>query len=182
MPSNPYGSPQKIPTRGGPFMRSMPRTQFDRSVDPLYGAPRGGGGGGGIIPPLWLESADSTHLSVRFGTVNGIIPSGGWAGGGDDVGVNVDISGYTDGTYNIYVHCTLGSDGIPTAVEVLSSTSAVPTDDSGNSYRLNSRAVIASGAVFSIQPDMAWAQEFVTCGRDSADPSTIPGTYYWELA
>lgn len=160
---------------------SMPSYQFDRSVD--ADPPSGSGGGvGGTIPPLWLTRKDSTHLSITFGQVNGITPSGGWAGGGDDVGVDVDVSGYSNGTYNIYVHCTLGSDGIPTAVEVLANTSAVPPNTSSDSYRLNGRATIASGVITVVNPSMAWSQEFVTCGRDPSDPSTTPGTYFWQVA
>jgi len=162
--------------------RPMPATYFDRSVDALQPALGGGGGGGGTVPPLWLQATDTTHLKVQFGQVNGITPSGGWAGGGDDVGVAVDVSGYADGTYNIYMHCTLAASGIPSAVEVLSSTSAVPADDSSNSYRLIGTAVVASGVLGTVNPSMAWSQEFVTCGRDPADPTTTPGTFFWELS
>lgn len=162
-------------------MASMPAEQYDRSIDPPS-TPTGSGGGAPFMPPLWLYAQDSTHLQVKFGQVNGITPSGGWAGGGNDVGVNVDISGYAYGTYNVYVHCTLAATGLPSAVEVLANTSAVPADDSNNSYRLIGTAVVASGVAGTISPSMAWSQEFVTCGRDSADPTTTPGTYFWELA
>jgi hypothetical protein len=139
-------------------------------------------GGAGITPPLWLTAPDDTHLKVQFGQVNGITPSAGWAGGGDDVGVSVDASGWSDGTYNIYADATLGSDGVPTAVKVTKSTSAVPSNSSTHAYRLIGTAVLASGVVGAVSPSMAWSQEFVTCGRDAADPTTTPGTYFWELA
>lgn len=163
-------------------LRSEPGERFNRSIDKIPTSLAGGGGGAGTTPPLWLLKADSTHLKVTFGQVNGITPSAGWGGGGDDVGVSVDISGYADGTYNIYMNTTLGANGVPTAVQVDANTSAVPANSTYAAYRLIGQAVIASGAVVSVAPSMAWSQEFVTCGRNSADPATTPGTYFWELA
>lgn len=162
---------------------TMPAEQYGRSKD-VFPQPSGSGGAApaAFVPPLWLTSPDTTHLKVQFGTVNGITPSGGWAGGGDDVGVSVDISGYSNGTYNIYMNATLPASGVPSAVQVDASTSAVPSDTSTAAYRLIGTAGISSGAVTTVSPAMAWSQEFVTCGRDSADPTTTPGTYFWELA
>ena len=162
-------------------MASMPAEQFGRSIDPPM-ADGGPGGGAPFLPPLWLIAADGTHLKVMFGQVNLITPSGGWAGGGNDVGVNVDISGYSDGTYNVYLNATLGADGVPTAVEVDANTSAVPANSTYQSCNLIGIAEIAGGAIVSVTTNLAWAQTFVTCGRDATDPATTPGTYFWELA
>jgi hypothetical protein len=167
--------------------RAAAREAYNPDLEQLWAAIRrlqsgSGGGGGGVTPPFWLTAPDTTHLKVQFGQVNGITPSGGWAGGGNDVGVSVDASGWTDGTYNIYLDATLGSDGIPTAVTITKSTSAVPSNTSTHAYMLIGTAVLASGVVGTVSPSLAWSQTFVACGRDSADPTTTPGTYYWEVA
>lgn len=161
-------------------MPAMPAEQFGRSIDrqPLQAqGGDGGGSGSGVTPPLWLTSPDSTHLKIQFGQVSGFTPSGGWAGGGDDVGVSVDISGYSDGTYNIYLDATVdASTGAVSAVTVTANTSAVPSDTSTNSYRLVGQAVITSGAVISIAQSLAWSQTFVAC--TPGDPTT----YFWLVA
>jgi hypothetical protein len=159
--------------------RAMPAIQYDRSIDPPNTGSPGGGAGGSFTPPLWLTTPDATHLQVTFGQVSGITPSGGWAGGGNDVGVPVLISGYADGTYNIYLDATLPANGVPSAVQVTASTAAVPSNTSTHAYMLIGQAVIASGAVVSITPSLAWSQTFVTCGRDPSNPGTTPGTYFW---
>lgn len=152
--------------------RSMPAFQFDRSVDLLEGPQSSGGGG--FIPPMWLIKVDASNVKVTNGTVNGITPTG--------IVTNIDVSG-TDSTWAIYLHATLGADGIPTAVEVLSDdTGAVPADDEDNSYILIGNVTVAASAITSVDPTLAWSQTFVTCGRDPDDPATTPGTYYWQVA
>src|SRR5260221_690748 len=130
---------------------TMPAEQYGRSIDRFPNESQGASAPAtATIPPLWLTSPNATHLKISFGQVNGITPSGGWAGGGDDVGVLVDISGYSAGTYNIYVDATLPANGVPTAVTITSSTSAVSAHNRTHAYRLNGQAVVAAGAVPSI--------------------------------
>lgn len=158
-------------------MPSMPAEQFGRSIDKLPESGPGGGGGGGVTPPLWLTAPDTTHLKVSFGQVNGITPSGGWAGGGNDVGVSVLVSGYSNGTYNIYLDATVSATtGAPSAVRVTANTSAVPADSSTHSYRLIGQAVIASSAVTSVVTSLAWSQDFSACTPGD------PDTYHWSVA
>lgn len=158
-------------------MPSMPAEQFGRSIDKLPESGPSGGGSGGVTPPLWLTSPDSTHLKISFGQTSGITPSGGWAGGGNDVGVSVDVSGYSNGTYNIYIDLTVdASTGVVTASTVTATTSAVPADSSTHSYRLDGQAVIVSGAVTSVVTSLAWSQTFVAC---TPGDST---TYFWLVA
>ena len=153
--------------------RAMPAEQAERSVDFPGGDDSPGGGGSFPLPPLLFSKVDSTNVIVSLGTVNGIIPTG--------VATNIDVSG-TDGTWSIYLHATLGSDGIPTAVEILSGTTGVPADDSSNSYMLLGQAVVVSAVITSAAATLWMSQTFVTCGRNSADPTTTPGTYYWQVA
>jgi len=154
-------------------MASMPAEQFGRSIDPPTGT-SSTGGGGAFTPPMWLKKSSSTEILVTDATVNGINPT--------NIATPIDISG-TDSTWSIYLHATLGSDGVPIAVEVLTDdTNSIPSDDSGNSYMRIGSAVVSSSTVSSVSPTLAWSQTFVTCGRDPDDPETTPGTYYWQVA
>lgn len=153
-------------------MPSVPGEQFMRSIDPP--ATGGGpGGGGGATWPMQLSKVDDENVKVSLGTVNGINPTG--------IATNIDVSG-TDGTWYIYLAATLGDDGVPTAVDVSSNTTGVPEDDSGNAYMQIGQATVASSVITLVSPTLAWSQTFVTCGRDSADPTTTPGTYFWVVA
>lgn len=158
-----------IPTRGNQPLPAMPRSQYDRSVDDNgMRAP----GSGGFTPPMWLKKASTTEVLVTSATVNGIIPT--------DINTPLTVTGTA--TWNIYLHATLGSDGIPTAVEVVASSSAVPADDDSNAYLLIGQAAVTSGVITAINPMLAWSQTFVTCGRNmDADP-VVPGTYFWQVA
>lgn len=150
-------------------LRSEAAERFSRTIDRIP-AQNPGGGGAPFLPPMWLRRYSSTEVFVTDATVNGITPT--------DIATAIDISG-TDATWNIYLHATLGADGIPTAVEVVASTSAIPSDTSGNAYLRIGSAVVASGVITSVSPTLAWSQTFITCGRDPADPTTTPGTYFW---
>jgi len=171
-------SPFESVIRGPGFinpMPTMPAEQFGRSIDPPIGSGGGGGGGGSeFIPPCYLVGVDDENVKVTTATVNGIVPTG--------INANIDVSG-TDGTWAIYLHATLGADGIPTAVEVLSDdTGVVPPDDADNAYLLIGMVTVATSVISVIEPTLAWSQTFSTCGRDSSDPITTPGTYYWNVA
>lgn len=168
-----HAATSQLPEKAGPGDYSTELEQIWAELRKLRAAGSGGGGGVGVTPPFWLVAVDTENVKVTFGQVNGITPT--------DVATNIDVSG-TDGTWNIYMHLDLGSDGIPTAAEVLSNTTSVPSDDSTNAYRLIGTVTVSSGAITVVNPSMAWSQEFVTCGRDADDPGTTPGTYFWELA
>lgn len=163
----------RIPAFVNP-LRSEPAERFSRTIDQIPAAASGGGGGGSADWPLKLVRVDSTHLKVLFGQVNGITPSAGWAGGGDDVGVSVDISGYANGTYNIYLALTVdGTTGVMSAATVVASTSAVPANTGTAAYMLIGQSVITSAVVVSVTPSLGWSQSFVACtGGD-------PTTYHW---
>lgn len=133
-----------------------------------------GGAGASYTPPLSLVQVDTENVKVSFGQVNGITPT--------DVNTNIDVSG-SNSTWAIYLHATLGSDGIPTAVEVLSdSAGSVPSNDSDDAYILVGQVTVSGDVIASINTSLAWSQSFVACGRDPADPTTTPGTYYWVVA
>ena len=146
--------------------------RFGRTIDRIP-ASLGGGGGGGFIPPMWLRRYSSTEVYVTAATVNGLTPT--------NIATAIDISASST-TWNVYLDATLGSDGIPTAVTVTASTSAIPADTSTHAYIAIGTAVVAAGEITSVSPTLAWSQTFVTCGRDSADPTTTPGTYFWQVA
>ena len=146
--------------------------RFGRTIDRIP-ASLGGGGGGGFIPPMWLRRYSSTEVIVTDATVNGLTPT--------DIATAIDISASST-TWNIYLHATLAASGIPSAVEVVASTSAIPSDGDNDAYIQIGTAVVSGGEVASVSPTLAWSQTFVACGRDPADPATTPGTYYWELA
>lgn len=145
--------------------------RFGRTIDRIPPA-GGGGGGGGVTPPLWLEGVDDTNVIVSAGTVNGVSAT--------NTATNISIS--SDATWNIYMALTLPSSGIPSAAVVTASTSAIPADTDAAAYRRIGTVVRASGVITSVTPVMAWSQEFVACGRDTADPTTTPGTYYWVVS
>lgn len=144
---------------------------FDRSVDTIQSPTSGGGGG--IEPPLYLQRASAINVKVKTGTVGGIIPTG--------VATNIDVSG-TDGTWYIFLDATIDADGDVTAADISSNTSGVPSDSSTHAYYLIGTAEVASSVLTAVNPTLMFSQEFVACGRDPADPSTTPGTYYFFVA
>jgi hypothetical protein len=173
---------QVIPTPGGlgpPLinpMPSMPAEQFGRGIDPPAGDSPPGGGGGGTAGdwPMKLVAVDDENVKVLLATVNGITPT--------DINTSIDVSG-TNSTWAIYLHATLGADGIPTAVEVLSDdTNTIPSDDADNAYLKIGEVDVAAAVITEVRPSLAWSQTFVACGRDPADPTTTPGTFYWVVA
>ncbi len=158
-------------------MRSMPAEQFGRSIDPPEGSGDGGGGAAvsvTITPPMWLEAVDTENVKVKSATVNGLVPSG--------IAANIDVSG-TDGTWYIFLDATLADSGIPSSVAVSSNTTGVTTPDtSTHAYLQIGRVTVASSVITAVTPTLAWSQTFVACGRDTADPTTTPGTYYWVVS
>lgn len=128
---------------------------------------------GNFTPPLWLLKVDAGHVIVVFGQVNGITPT--------SVATNITVSG-TNGTWSIYLDATINAAGTPTAVAVSAGTAGVPANTSTHAYRLIGEADVAAGVITAVRPNLAWAQEFVACGRDPADPATTPGTYHWQVA
>jgi len=171
---SPYPAAWQSGPRSAPIQVS-PSEQYMRSIDTY---PRkvaaSGGGGTPFTPPMWLTQSSTTEILVKDATVNGITPT--------NIATAIDISS-SDATWSIYLHATLGSDGIPTAVEVLTdNTNAIPADDISNAYLRIGSAVVASSVITSVSPTLAWSQTFVTCGRDAADPTTTPGTYFWQVS
>lgn len=158
--------------RGINPQKHIPKNYFDRLVDKLPDNPPGGAGGG-LTLPLLLIQADSANVFVIFGQVSGITPTG--------VATNIDVSG-TDATWSIYLHATLDTDGNVTAVEILSGTSGVPTNDTDDAYILIGEADVASGAITVVRPSLMFSQSFAVCGRDPDDPDTTPGIYYFFVA
>jgi len=159
---------------GGRFEFSGPNSytpaeQYMRSVDTYPRMPNDGVGAITInfSPPLWLTKADSTHVIVSSGTVNGIIPT--------NAATNLSIS--SDATWNIYLDATVdATTGAVSAVTITASTSAVPSDTSTHAYRLIGTTVRAAGAITTTTPMLAWSQEFVAC---------TPGTtssFHWVVA
>ena len=126
--------------------------------------------GGSFIPPFCLEQVDDTNVKVKFGQVNGITPT--------DIETNIDVS-MTDGTWSIYLDCTINDDGSLSAATVSSGTSGVPDDTSDHAYVLIGEADVASSLITAVRYSLLFSQGFVACGRDSADPATTPGTYYF---
>ena len=152
-------------------MPSMPAEQYMRSIDPPAGEAGSGAPSTGVTPPLWLKSPTTSTLTITYGQVSGITPSGGWAGGGNDVGVDVNISGYGDNTYNIYFGASVGATtGAVTAVAVTATSGSVPASTSSAAYLLCGVATISSGEVVTVSPSIAWSQDFVAC--TAGDPTT----------
>lgn len=167
MPVPPPPAPKPLAA----IVNHVPTDQFDRGIDELKTNPSGGGGRA-FTPPLWLSQVNTTNVIVSAGTVNAVSAT--------NTATNISIS--SDATWNIYMSLTLPSSGIPSAAAVVASTSAIPSDTSTAAYRRIGTVVRASGAITSVTPTMAWSQEFVACGRDTADPTTTPGTYYWVVS
>lgn len=153
-------------------LTSEPAERMSRTIDRVPTS-LGTGGGAPFRPPLWLIRYSTTEVFVTAATVNGLTPT--------NIATAIDISASST-TWNIYLDATLGSDGIPTAVTVTASTSAIPADTSTHAYIAIGTAVVTAGEITSVSPTLAWSQTFVTCGRDSADPTTTPGTYFWQVA
>jgi len=153
-------------------LTSEPAERFGRTIDRIP-ASRGGGGGAPFRPPLWLIRYSTTEVFVTAATVNGLTPT--------NIATAIDISASST-TWNVYLHATLGADGIPTAVEVVASTSAMPADGDDDAYIMIGTAVVTAGEVESVSPTLAWSQTFVTCGRNTDADPVVPGTYFWQVA
>ncbi len=154
-------------------MPSMPAEQFGRSIDP----PATGGGPGGAPTtatwPMQLVQVDDENVKVLLATVNGLTPG--------DIATPIDVSG-TNGTWYIYLAAVLNDDGSIDTVDVMSGTSAIPSDDSGTAYIQIGQVTVVSSVITEVSPTLAWSQTFITCGRDPDDPGTTPGAYYWVVA
>ena len=157
-PPDRYIVPMDVPTR------------WDRQIDPPQGDASAGGGGNSFVPPFCLEQVDDTNVKVKFGQVNGITPTG--------IATNIDVSG-TDGTWSIYLDCTINDDGSLSAATISSGTSGVPADTSNHAYVLIGEADVASSIITAVRYSLLFSQGFVACGRDPADPSTTPGSYFF---
>lgn len=146
--------------------------KFEPTEDVIQSEPVGGGSTS-FVPPMCLEQVDDTNVKVKFGQVNSITPTG--------IATNIDVSG-TDGTWSIYLDCTLDSAGAVTAAAVSSATTGVPADTYDHAYKLIGEADVASSLITAVRYSLLFSQGFVACGRDSADPSTTPGTFYFFVA
>jgi hypothetical protein len=148
---------------------------FDRSIDRLK-TEAAGGGGGGIIPPLYLQESatdPTTKVNVKYGTVGGIVPT--------TVATDITVSG-TNGTWYIFIDATIDAAGDVTAATISSNTTGVTTDSDTHAYYLIGTVTVASSVITAINPTLMFSQEFAACGRDSADPTTTPGIYYFFVA
>lgn len=168
--SDPFKPVISTPTGSGPTW-TMPGEFYGRSIDKRE-QPAVASTSASITPPLWLTRVNDTNVIVSAGTVNGVSAT--------NTATNISIS--SDATWNIYMDATIASSGIPSAAAVTASTSAIPSDTSTHSYRRIGTVVRASGVITTVTPVMAWSQEFVACGRNTADPTTTPGTYYWVVS
>ena len=131
----------------------------------------GGSGGSGVVPPLYLlesVSNPTTKVYVKYGTVNGIVPT--------SVNSDITVSG-TNGTWYIFLDATVSATtGAVSAVTVSSNTTGVTADSSTHAYHLIGTVVVASSVITNIYPALAWSQSFVAC---------TPGdtaTYHWVVA
>jgi len=132
-----------------------------------------GGAGASYTPPLSLVQVDTENVKVTFGQVNGITPT--------NVNTNIDVSS-NDRPWNIYIHIEIDAAGIVTSAEIVGSDSAMPSDDIYDAYRLVGIAAVTDAVITEILTSSAWSQTFVPCGRNTSDPETTPGTYYWVVA
>lgn len=137
---------------------------------PVAGGGGGGGGGGGVTPPFALVQVDSAHVIVTSATVHGITPTG--------IATNIDVGG-TNGTWTIYLDCTLDSDGNVTAAAISSGTSGLPANTPSHAYVSIGTVVVSGGAITTVTPLLMFSQDFVACGRNPADTTTTPGTYFF---
>lgn len=155
-------------------MPSVPGEQFMRSIDPPAGD-GGGPGGGGTVDgewPLKLTQVDTENVKALLGTINGFVPT--------DVNTNIDMSGEVDGTYYFFYHVTIDAAGSVTAAALEYNNTGVPTDSAYESYRLAGLVEVVSAELTSVTNSFGWSQSFSTCNRDSEDPETTPGQYYWQ--
>lgn len=157
------------------ILQFPPGRDFEPEIQWIYGELRklralvgSGSGSGGIIPPLYLQKVDPANVFVTFGKVNGLTPTG--------VATNINVSG-TNGTWSVYLNCTLSADGGVTAAAVNSAAAGVPADTSGSAYALIGEVDVSAGVITAVRPSLMFSQAFVACGRDSSNPTTTPGTY-----
>ncbi len=141
-------------------LRSMPATQFDRSIDEIVSTPRGlGGGSFNGDWPLKLVKVDDENVKVTLGTISGFTPT--------NVDTNIDVSG-TDGTWSFYFHVTISGISVTAAELVADNTGgAPPTDDGNNSYRLVGYATVASSIITNVNNGFGFSKSVVTCTADS---------------
>lgn len=171
-----HAETQKAPDKSGPGVFNAELEQIWAAIRRIDNGGNGGGSGTGITPPLYLAVSaanPTTKVQVKSGTVGGIIPT--------NVATDITVSG-TDGTWYIFIDATIDSAGDVTAAAISSNTTGVTADSSTHAYYLVGTVTVASSVITAVTPTLMFSQEFAACGRDTADPSTTPGTYYFFVA
>ena len=153
---------------------SMPAEQLQRSVDTWPPNKASGGGATSITyyPPFWLYSTSTSTVQVKAGTVNGV----------QATSTNTDFTLTGTNTHLFYLKADLTTTGTVTTATVLTTTATIPADTSSIAYTTIGTAVTSSSTITQVNPMLAWSQTFVACGRDSANPTSTPGTYYWVVS
>lgn len=169
----PIANVGKMMMAGGQFILDL------SLMDARLRAVEAGGGGGSTgsnALPFGISdtspNANFASVNVRFGTVGNNTP----AGVGSDITLSIPNSNTT-----IYLNVTINNNGAVTAGFV-SSGNAVPADNATKAYHLIGNVRVINNIVTTIDQSLLFAQEFVACNRNTSDPTTTPGTYYWQVA
>lgn len=127
------------------------------------------GGSAAVEFPFQISALSNTVVNVRYGTIHDLAPTG--------VNTNITLSGTAN--YNIYLNTVINNNGIPTAASIGNTTGNVPTDTSLLAYKLIGQVGISSNNITQINQSLMFSQDFTACNRNTSDPTTTPGTYFF---
>lgn len=116
-------------------------------------------------------NANFASVNVRFAAVGNIVPNG--------IGADINLSMPNSDT-NIYLNITIDNNATVTAASI--NTGSVPSDNATKAYKLIGNVHVVSNVVTIINQALLFSQTFVACGRNTTDPATTPGTYYWQVS
>ncbi len=169
---SPIANVGKFMLAGGQFILDL--SAFDQRLRAIEAG--GGGGSGNVALPFQINdtspNANFASVNVRFASVGSIVPAG--------IATDINLTIPNSNT-SIYLNITIDNNATVTAASI--NTGSLPSPNtSTKAYSLIGNVRVINNIVSVIDQDLLLSQSFVACNRNTADPSTTPGTYYLQVS
>ncbi len=130
------------------------------------------GGGGTLQFPFQLQKKDPTHINVRYGTLQDVVPT--------NVATDIDVSA-TDGTWTFYLDLEIDINGAFVAATLSEATTGQPADADYHGYITLGTVTVAGGLITGVFQAATHSLRYSMCGRVvTGGVLTTRGTYeFW---